>query len=66
MQGVQGECVDVLRFKITEQGGCVCEGVQGEGVCEGVQGEGVCVRVCRERVCGCVEVQDHRARCVYV
>ena len=35
-------------------------------MCEGVQGEGVCVRVCRERVCGCVEVQDHRARCVCV
>ena len=47
----------MLRFKITEQGVCMCEGVQGEGVC---------VRVCRERVCGCVEVQDHRARCVCV
>ena len=33
-------CEGVLRFKITEQGGCVCD-CAGRG----------CVRVCRERVC---------------
>ena len=24
-EGVQGECVGVLRFKITEQGVCMCD-----------------------------------------
>ena len=37
-------CEGVLRFKITEQGGCVCDCAGRGCVCEGVQGE--CVWVC--------------------
>ena len=48
-EGVQGESVGVLRFKITEQG--VCVRVCRERVCVWGCAGRVCVRVCRERVC---------------